>query len=140
MKKILIAIVILCAGIIISCKDQKKETEEPTQMENVMAVHDEVMPKMGTLSKLIGELNDIVDSTETGSQYEAAKRDLQASHKSMMEWMQGFGDRFDADEILNGKELSAEKQEWLNEEEEKVNALKKQMNASIEQAEKLLEN
>ena len=66
-------------------------------------------------------------------------KDLQIAYKAMMDWMNGFGDRFDSDEILNGKELTPQKQEWLNEEEEKVNALKKQINSSIERAEALLE-
>ena len=67
-------------------------------------------------------------------------KDLQRANKSMMDWMMGFGDRFDSDEILNGKELTAEKQAWLNEEEEKVVALKEQINSSIEKAEALLNN
>jgi hypothetical protein len=29
-----------------------------------------------------------------------------------MDWMQGFGSRFDSDEILNGKELTEQKQIW----------------------------
>ena len=29
--------------------------------------------------------------------------------KYMMDWMQGFGSRFDSDEILNGKELIEKK-------------------------------
>ena len=56
----------------------------------------------------------------------------------MMNWMQGFGSRFDSDEILNGKELTEQKQIWLDEEEEKVKALREQINSSIENAEKIL--
>lgn len=125
--------------ILNACKDGGDKTKEPTQMEQVMIVHDEVMPKMGKLSKLVAELKAKVDTTETGMQYEAAMKDLQDANKSMMDWMRGFGDRFDSDEILNGKALTVQKQEWLNEEEEKVNALKEQINSSIERAEVLLE-
>lgn len=121
-----------------SCKQEKKASDEPTQMDKVMAVHDEVMPKMSTLGKLVGELKSKVDTTETGQQYEAAMIDLQAANKSMMDWMMGFGDRFDSDEILDGKELTEEKQKWLDEEEVKVNALKEQINSSIKKAETLL--
>jgi hypothetical protein len=122
-----------------SCKETKKVEEGPTQMEEVMAIHDEVMPKMGTLSKLVADLKAKVDTTAAGKEYEVAMKDLQEASKSMMDWMKGFGDRFDSDEILEGKELSPEKQEWLNEEEEKVIALKEQINTSIEKAEALLE-
>lgn len=121
-----------------ACKEEKKVPEGPTQMEQVMAVHDEVMPKMGKLGKLVGELKSKVDTTETGRQYEAAMKDLQAANTNMMDWMMSFGNRFDSDEILDGKELSEEKQGWLNEEEAKVNALKEQINSSIKKAEALL--
>lgn len=129
---------VLILFISLSCKQEKKTEEAPTQMEQVMMVHDEVMPKMGTLSKLVAELKAKVDTTEMGKEYEASMKELQAANMSMMDWMKGFGDRFDSDEILNGKELTAQKKEWLNEEEEKVNALKEQINSSIERAESLL--
>ena len=58
--------------------------------------------------------------------------------KYMMDWMQGFGSRFDSDEILNGKELTEQKQIWLDEEEEKVKVLREQINSSIENAQKIL--
>ncbi|WP_108422548.1 hypothetical protein [Flagellimonas amoyensis] len=121
-----------------SCKEVKKAPEGPSQMEQVMAIHDEVMPKMGKLGKLVGELKTKVDTTAVGQEYETAMRDLQSAHKSMMDWMRDFGDRFDSDEILNGKELSEQKQLWLDEEEAKVKALKEQINGSIERAEALL--
>ncbi|KQC30902.1 hypothetical protein [Flagellimonas eckloniae] len=135
-----VASFLICTLIFISfsCKQEKKASDGPTQMEQVMAVHDEVMPKMGTLGKLVGELKSKVDTTEMGQQYEVAMKDLQAANKSMMDWMMGFGDRFDSDEILDGKELTEEKQKWLDEEEVKVNALKEQINSSIEKAELLL--
>jgi hypothetical protein len=58
--------------------------------------------------------------------------------KYMMDWMKGFGNRFESDEILNGKELTEQKQIWLDEEEEKVKVLRKQINSSIENAQKIL--
>jgi len=58
---------------------------------------------------------------------------------SMMNWMQGFGERFTADEMMKGKALSAEKKVWLEEEELKIEELRKEIDSSIEEAEKLLE-
>lgn len=132
---------ILCLSLvlIISCKQGKKATEGPTQMEQVMAIHDEVMPKMGTLAKYTAELKAKVDTTAMGRKYEVAMKDLQNANTSMMDWMMGFGERFDSDEILNGKELTAQKLEWLNEEEEKVKALREEINTSIARAEELLQ-
>lgn len=142
MKLVFCRFLVLCVvSITFSCKEGKKENATTTtQMEEVMAIHDEVMPKMGTLAKYTAELKAKVDTTEIGQQYEAAMKDLQNANKSMMDWMMGFGNRFDSDEILNGKELTPQKLEWLNEEEEKVKALREQINASIEKAEQLLHN
>ncbi len=123
---------------LLACKTETKKSESPTKMQEVIAVHDEVMPKMGTISKLVAQLKPLADSTETGKKYQTAIRDLQAAHRSMMDWMQGFDERFDSDEIMNGKELSEEKKAWLLEEEKKVNQLKEDINGSIERAEKLL--
>lgn len=53
--------------------------------------------------------------------------------------MRNFGDRFDPDEILNGKELSEQKMQWLDEEEEKVKALREEINLSIANAKELLQ-
>lgn len=138
MKKILSTLACFILLFTFSCKEEKKTPEGPTQMEQVMAIHDEVMPKMGRLGKLVGQLKSKVDTTAVGREYETAMKDLQSAHKSMMDWMKDFGDRFDSDEILNGKQLSEQKQIWLDEEEEKVKALKEQINGSIERAEALL--
>ena len=107
-------------------------------MEEVMAIHDEVMPKMGAISKLIAELKPKVDSSEVGKENLKAIRDLQDAHKSMMDWMKVFGERFDYEEIMNGKELTIEKQGWLKEEEVKVNELREKINTSIANAERVL--
>ncbi|MGB5430646.1 hypothetical protein [Eudoraea sp.] len=111
--------------LFLSCKEEEKKSETLSQMKEVMAIHDEVMPKMGTIGKLVSELKTKIDSTEKGIEYDKAMKD--------------FGDRFTSDEILNGAVLTEQKQEWLNEEEKKVTALKLQINNSIENAEKLLE-
>ncbi|WP_299531005.1 hypothetical protein [Ulvibacterium sp.] len=128
MRKIILLLTVLVSAI--SCKEDK--------MKKVMAIHDEVMPKMGTISKLVAELKPKVDSTEIGMEYGKAMKDLQASHQSMMDWMRGFGDRFDSEEILKGKALTKQKQKWLDEEEVKVKALQEEINSSIERAEAIL--
>ncbi|MDX1313863.1 MAG: hypothetical protein R3356_00055 [Eudoraea sp.] len=120
-----------------SCKEKKTDST-PTKMEEVMAIHDEVMPEMKTIGKLVSELKPLADTTATGQEYAKAVSDLQAAHKSMMDWMAGFGDRFDSAEILDGKPLSEQKQQWLLEEETKVKAMRDQVNSSIEQAKALL--
>jgi hypothetical protein len=139
MKRTFVIMLVFTATLTCGCKDEKKSEHDSSQMEEVMAIHDEVMPRMNTIGKLVGRLKPMADSTEAGQKYEAAMKDLQAAHKAMMEWMQGFGNRFDSGEILDGEPLSEEKQRWLAEEEEKVKALREQINNSIARAEAVLE-
>ncbi len=132
----------LFALLLTQCKEGPKTSPEAeasgTQMEEVMAVHDEVMPKMSEISKLVAELKPMADSTEAGAPYLKAMKDLQAAHTSMMDWMKGFGDRFDHEEIMKGKTLTAQKQQWLEEEEVKVKAMRDEVEQSLAAARELL--
>lgn len=131
---------LICA-LFTGCREEKKTgATSSDRMEEVMAIHDEVMPKMSTVGKLVAELKPRVDSTATGQEYGRAMKNLQDAHESMMQWMQGFGNRFNSQEIMEGKTLSGEKLKWLDEEEEKVKEVREKVNSSIEEAEALLEN
>ena len=101
MKKLAALLVILALSY--SCAEAPKQNPK---MQEVMAIHDEVMPKMNELASLTAQLKAKVDTTATGQAYEAGMKDLQEAHTLMMDWMSGFGDRFDHEEILKGKELS----------------------------------
>ena len=107
-------------------------------MQQVMAVHDEVMPKMNTISKLISQVDAKIQAGDSTETYIKASQDLKDANKAMFDWMKGFTDRFDREEIMNGKALSDEKQKFLDEEETKAKALRDQMNTSIKNAEALL--
>ncbi len=138
MKKLFSILICTVLFLSFSCKEEKKAPEGSSQMDEVMAIHDEVMPKMGTIGKLVGDLKAKVDTTEMGQKYEVAMKDLQDANTAMMDWMKDFGDRFNHEEILEGKELTQEKQQWLDEEEEKVKVVKEKINGSIARAEALL--
>ena len=137
MKYLFFTILILLT-ITNSCKKAVSQATEMTQMERVIAVHDDVMPKMGKIGQLINALESKTDSMDTGNPYNAAQNDLKEAYAYMMDWMKGFGERFDSDETLEGKMLSNEKKIWLTEEEGKVNLMKKMVLLSINNAETLL--
>ena len=65
-------------------------------MKEVMAIHDELMPKMGTIGELVSQLDEVMTNDASSDNYATAREDLKASHKAMMDWMKGFGDRFDS--------------------------------------------
>ncbi len=139
MKNILLVLISISLFSAISCKEDEK-VEKKSQMEKVIAVHDEAMSKLGHLGKLVSQLKPMADSLGPESVEAKAIKDLQEANKGMMDWMQGFGDRFDFDETMNGKELTKEKQQWLKEEEKKVKKVKVDINSSIERAEALLKD
>lgn len=123
--------------IMISCGSGSKEKEAyDAVMKEVIAVHDEVMPKMGKINALIQQMEDKVDTTEVGLQFAEAKADLEASSQSMMMWMKDFSENFSVGEEI--KDSIAEKLELLKKEEDKVNKVKEQINSSIQKAEDLL--
>ena len=51
-------------------------------MQEVIAVHDSVMPEMGEIGQLISQLKPLADSTTNDSRYQDAISDLQASQYS----------------------------------------------------------
>jgi len=133
-----IVFLFLFTTILVSCKEDKKPDPTTAMMKEVLAIHDEVMDEMPVISKLVKTLKPKVDSTNQGRAYEMAIKDLQKSNTEMMEWMQNFSERFEPDEIMNGKELSAEKKRWLKEAKQKIEALKQNFEVHISEAEQLL--
>ncbi|MFH6603354.1 hypothetical protein ACEZ3G_07695 [Maribacter algicola] len=107
-------------------------------MKEIIAIHDEVMPKMSRFGKLVSELSSKEDSTEMGLKYREAREDLQTAHKAMMDWMKDFGNKFHYEEIHKGKALSEEKQKLLDAEEKKIKEVADAINSSLEKAENLL--
>ncbi len=142
MKKLTYIVMAALLLAIASCKEKKEaaETESPSQMEQVMAVHDEVMPKMNNINSLISKLEAKIDPESADTTYQDAIRDLKDANKSMMDWMMEFGNHFNSGEIMNGEPLSEEKKQLLNEDQAKMNEVKEKMNGSIERAEALLQN
>jgi len=148
MKKYSLIILSLTILSILSCKQEKKievslesnqeVSKETSQMEEVIAIHDEVMPKMSKIGRLVAALRKKIDSDQGTAIDKQAMEDLQDAHKSMMDWMQGLGTKFDPAEIRDGKALTPEKQGLLDEEEAKIKIVKEKINSSIESAEKLL--
>jgi hypothetical protein len=136
--KVLTLSIGLIALVTLGCKPEQKENTTSMQMQRIMAIHDSVMPKMKTIGKLVGQLKPLADSSQQGIAYQLAMKDLQEANTAMMDWMKGFGDRFKFEEIHKGKELTAEKKAWLEEEEVKVKEMRDKVNASIERAEALL--
>ena len=146
-SKVLLLLVSLGLSLV-SCVNNAKQTnenqavtieeDESYSMKAVMAVHDEVMPKMGEISLLIDRLKPLADQNPD-STYANAMKELQNSHKAMMDWMGDIGEAFTSDEILKGAPLSADKKARLKVEAERIAAVKDLMLRSIDEGKRLLD-
>ena len=89
----------------VSC-GEKKQTESKTDalLDKVMAVHDEVMPKMSDIMRLKKELNAKVDELLAAGEDENSNKitelkkaieNLDNSNEGMMSWMREFDRNFE---------------------------------------------
>jgi uncharacterized lipoprotein NlpE involved in copper resistance len=154
MKKNLYIIVIVLFTLI-ACKNEaalEEVTLEVSKMEieafetlkaEAMEAHDEIMPKLGKLMELRGEL--AVNEPESMSkeaytkEISTAGEDLKASHDAMMSWMQDYSEKFPyGDPTPKTKEAMDKKLPLLKQEVKEIKGLKKQTLNAIEIAEELL--
>ncbi|MFL1896745.1 hypothetical protein ACJRPK_13650 [Aquimarina sp. 2-A2] len=124
-----------------SCDSLSKEEEAfDKKMQEIIDVHDEVMPKMGEMSALIKNLESKIDTTNATRNYKQAQQNLKDGYDFMMEWMSDFSQKFPHDE--KNKELSKEelnaKMKILEQEEVEVKELRDQINSSIQNAKSVL--
>ena len=129
--------IVLCVS---SCNfqvnnDKTSEDPEKVSMSVVLDIHDEVMPKMSTIAKLSAELKPLIKEDSLAKE----KFDnLVHAHEEMMNWMQAFGTKFNSDEIMNGAELSEEKEKFSHKKKIAITEVKEAMLSAISDAEDYL--
>lgn len=140
MKNIFLTFTLFVA--LLSCKDKEVTTEPvgPSKMEQVVAVHDELMPKMSLIGEYIMKLESNIDSANIDSIKVMTIAELKLANESMMTWMKDFGSAFESDEIMNGAALDDEKKNTLDVFEKSANELKVQMETALKNAEAALEH
>ncbi|WP_378184951.1 hypothetical protein ACE939_08790 [Aquimarina sp. W85] len=127
---------------LVSCNTLSKEEQAfDAKMQEIVNVHDEVMPKMGEMSALIKNLESKIDTTAATQKYKVAQQNLKDGYDFMMEWMSDFSQKFPHDEKNKkySKEELASKMKMLDEEETEVKKLKDHINSSIENAKSVLQ-
>lgn len=103
-----------------------------------MAVHDAVMPEMGTINRLSRTLKPLVKEKMSEDEQEIlldALKNLQMADEGMMNWMAGFHNNLDVlrDSMDHQAILS-----YLDAELEKIKVVDTQMRSSIETGKKLV--
>ena len=145
MKKYGYVIIALCLGLFAACGGGNKAAEQKKQQEDlakeVIAVHDEVMPKMSELMSLKKNVRQTSDSitvkaTEGFEQKvgEAAEiiTALEAADKGMMDWMHSYNGGqglYEHDAIM----------EYLGAEKVKITKVKEDMLSAMDRAKAFLE-
>jgi anaerobic selenocysteine-containing dehydrogenase len=136
MRKLVYFLVLVV--VVAACSNEEKEKKEALLAE-VMAAHDEVMPKMGELRQVAKALKTKADSLETvadqdfsaqvSSLREAAKK-IEDANEGMMEWMRQF-------QMPDNESPIAEVLVYLQEQKEKVEKVKDDMLKSLEEGKAL---
>lgn len=136
MKKLYV--VFFFALAISACSDKEKE-EKDSLMDQVMAAHDEVMPKMGDLRRMSKELSEKADSlsglgdstySDQIQQLRNTADKIEAANESMMEWMRQF-------EMPDNEAPVREVLVYLREQKEKIDKVREDMLKSLEEGEAL---
>lgn len=102
--------------------------------DKVIAVHDEVMPKMSYISELKGQIEERMDSSSDSLKIEELKNlmiNLDAADESMWAWMHQFNSDLEDVEI-------DEALDYLKSEQENVDEVARKINDSISAAEEEL--
>ncbi len=110
-----------------ACNNSGSTEESKKLYDEIMKIHDEVMPKMGNIRKLSKQLKKIEDYQSKDSLV-ASLNDLDNAHESMMDWMAQF---------KMPKEISNEEEiEFLNSQMKSVTVMKNTMLSALDRAEK----
>ena len=137
MRPLLFVLILLgCNSKTNNGRDSQNGTDSGNQVlyDEVMKVHDEVMPKMNDIYKLKEELKkDIANAPDLvekkRKEIESAIVQLDAASESMMDWMRNFNPLPDSLGEENARR-------YLEEQKVKVDKVKEEMLQAIEEAKK----
>lgn len=139
--KIFQVITIAILGLfIIGCNQSaKQQAEEQLLWDQVMAVHDEVMPKMSEINQISRDLRTKLEATDSTlvdqrEQMMVGIRALEQADEGMMTWMAAIEPLDELREDKTHEQIMA----YLQEEQQKVAKVKEDMLTSIEEGKKLL--
>lgn len=125
---------LLTLALLAACGPSKKE-ELQTLKDEVIGIHDEVMPKMGELRRARKDLLLQADSLmktnpERAAMLTTVADEIGSANESMMQWMRAFEPEFEgADE---------EVMQYLKDQKVAIQKVKEDMNASLVKGKEVL--
>ena len=108
---------------------QEYNSEQQQLWDEVMVVHDEVMPKMGELHQLKKQLAQ----QETSPQVTTAIQRVETAQEAMMDWMRNFKSLRELSKIDH-----TEAMDYLEKEQRRIAEVKRLMLTSIEKGNALV--
>lgn len=123
---------IVLATLMASCTPSKKEVEEKPLMDQVMEVHDAVMPKMGSLMKVKKQLVAKADTADSvaSEELKTLAQEIDLANEAMMDWMRNFDPNFEGTE--------EEVKDYLMKKKKGIEKVAEAMNSSLEKGENAL--
>ena len=134
-----LAIFLIISGCSSATSDQDCTSDECLKKQaydNVIAVHDEVMPKMSYISELKGQIEERMNATDdslVAGAWQALMVNLDDADDAMWVWMRQFNS--DLEEVALDEALS-----YLKSEQEKIDEVARKINETITEAEQKLAN
>ncbi len=136
LKTLFLAVVV--AFVAIACESGPTEEEQQNSLKDeVMEIHDEVMPKMGEMNTLKNELladadslsadSSNVENLELSIDLRQIASELEEANKSMMDWMRNYKPTFD-------EQTHEEIMQYLEDQKVKAGEVKTKILTSIEKA------
>lgn len=141
MKKNLQYIFFALMNILVgACQNNRELTEEKKIKNEVIEIHDEIMPEIQTVFNLKKRLIQRLDSLDTINgiegtlkiDFEVAKQELNEANQGMMQWMRNFNPNFES-------EHEHERITYYQNEKKKIIQVKDQFSEAIKKAEVTLE-
>jgi isochorismate hydrolase len=132
-----VILLLLSACTLFSCNEDPKNTQQYAQMERILNLHDEVMPEMSTISRLISALESATQADSTQVVLGESVEELKEANQAMMQWMMDFSEAFTTAEIMGKELIPQEKQSLLTQYEASATALKQKMLGAIKRADVL---
>jgi hypothetical protein len=135
----LLAVIFIFSGCSTSTSDQDCTSDECIKKQaydNVIAVHDEVMPKMSYISELKGQIEQRMNETDDSlviAPWQELMVNLDVADEVMWVWMRQFNS--DLEEIDIDEAMA-----YLKAEQEKIDEVARKINEAIAEAEQKLAN
>jgi hypothetical protein len=139
MKHLILSLGVI-ALILTSCSDPKEKKVQELKKVTI-ALHDEVMPRMGEISELTSALKDLreevkLDTTDSAINQlviiNAQVKQLDDAHEGMMQWMADYEPRYEEEHPLDSAVVYYEEQRSF------IERVKLEMEKSIEDAQTFL--